>query len=128
MHLDWPTNKAIRTKIEKKLNDLLREYKVILNDKLGEISNYEPKLKLKPGVKSIFCRLQTVPFALKGRVETDLKTEKFESSERATPVVPVVKTNGSIRLCANYSVTLNPNLIAPQHALIMIGRNIWSFK
>ncbi|GFQ88635.1 uncharacterized protein K02A2.6 [Trichonephila clavata] len=64
------------------------------------------------------------PFALKGRVENEIDRlereniiEKVESSEWATPVVPVVKTDGSIRLCADYSVTLNPNLIVPQHPL-----------
>ncbi|GFR09705.1 uncharacterized protein K02A2.6, partial [Trichonephila clavata] len=68
--------------------------------------------------------VRTVPFALKGRVENEIDRleregiiEKVESSEWATPVVPVVKTDGSIRLCADYSVTLNPNLIVPQHPL-----------
>ncbi|GFT22917.1 uncharacterized protein K02A2.6 [Trichonephila clavipes] len=63
------------------------------------------------------------PFALKGRVENEIARleregiiEKVDSSEWATPVVPV-KTDGSIRLCADYSVTLNPNLIVPQHPL-----------
>ncbi|GFQ65734.1 transposon Tf2-6 polyprotein [Trichonephila clavata] len=62
-------------------------------------------------------------FALKGRVENEIDRlerkvlEKVESSVWATPVVPVVKTDGSIRLCADYSVTLNPNLIVPQHPL-----------
>ncbi|GFR32929.1 retrovirus-related Pol polyprotein from transposon 412 [Trichonephila clavata] len=112
IHLDWPAIKAIRAKTEQNLNNHLREYKDIFDDKLGEISNYEAKLKLRPGVKPIFCRVRTVPFALKGRVENEIDRleregiiEKVESSEWATPVVPVVKTDGSIRLCADYSVT-----------------------
>ncbi|GFT78351.1 uncharacterized protein K02A2.6 [Trichonephila clavipes] len=98
--------------------------KDIFDDKLGEINNYEAKLKLRHGVKPIFCRVRTVPFALKGRVENEIDRlekegiiEKVDSSEWATPVVPVVKSDGSIRLCADYSVTLNPNLIVPQHPL-----------
>ncbi|GFT48232.1 retrovirus-related Pol polyprotein from transposon 412 [Trichonephila clavipes] len=69
-------------------------------------------------------RVRTVPFALKGRVENEIDRlekegiiEKVDSSEWATPVVPVVKSDGSIRLCTDYSVTLNPNLIVPQHPL-----------
>ncbi|GFQ84606.1 uncharacterized protein K02A2.6 [Trichonephila clavata] len=121
IHLDWPAIKAIRAKTEQNLNDLQREYKDIFDDKLGEISNYEAKLKLRPGVKPIFCR---VPFALKDRIENEIDRleregiiEKVESCKWATNVVPVVKTDGSIRLCADYSVTLNPNLIVPQHPL-----------
>ncbi|GFQ97792.1 transposon Tf2-6 polyprotein [Trichonephila clavata] len=124
MAQDWPAIKAIRAKTEQNLNNLLKEYKDIFDDKLGEISNYEAKLKLRPGVKPILCRVRTVPFALKGRVENEIDRlkregiiEKVESSEWATPIVPVVKTDGSIRLCADYSVTLNPNLIVPQHPL-----------
>ncbi|GFY14030.1 uncharacterized protein K02A2.6 [Trichonephila clavipes] len=124
IHLDWPAIKAFRAKTEQNLNNLLREYKDIFDDKLGEINNYEAKLKLRHGVKPIFCRVRTVPFALKGRVENEIGRlekegiiEKVDSSEWATPVVPVVKSDGSIRLCADYSVTLNPNLIVPQHPL-----------
>ncbi|GFY08254.1 uncharacterized protein K02A2.6 [Trichonephila clavipes] len=93
IHLDWPAIKAFRAKTEQNLNNLLRE-------------------------------VRTVPFALKGRVENEIDRlekegiiEKVDSSEWATPVVPVVKSDGSIRLCADYSVTLNPNLIVPQHPL-----------
>ncbi|GFX47348.1 uncharacterized protein K02A2.6 [Trichonephila clavipes] len=93
IHLDWPAIKAFRAKTKQNLNKLLRE-------------------------------VRTVPFALKGRVENEIDRlekegiiEKVDSSEWATPVVPVVKSDGSIRLCADYSVTLNPNLIVPQHPL-----------
>ncbi|GFY04210.1 transposon Tf2-9 polyprotein [Trichonephila clavipes] len=76
IHLDWPAIKAFRAKTEQNLNNLLREYKdiyiYIFDDKLGEINNYEAKLKLRHGVKPIFCRVRTVPFALKGRVENEI--------------------------------------------------------
>ncbi|GFX09782.1 retrovirus-related Pol polyprotein from transposon 412 [Trichonephila clavipes] len=82
IHLDWPAIKAFRAKTEQNLNNLLREYKDIFDDKLGEINNYEAKLKLRHGVKPIFCRVRTVPFALKGRVENenfDSFIERFET-------------------------------------------------
>ncbi|GFQ86989.1 retrovirus-related Pol polyprotein from transposon 412 [Trichonephila clavata] len=69
IHLDKP---AIRTKTEQNLNNLLIEYKDIFDVKLGEISNYEAKLKLRPGVKPIFCSVRTELFALKGRVENEI--------------------------------------------------------
>ncbi|GFQ88611.1 retrovirus-related Pol polyprotein from transposon 412 [Trichonephila clavata] len=90
IHLDWPAIKAIRAKTEQNLNNL-REYKDIFDDKLGEISNYEAKLKLRPGVKPIFCRVRA-PFALKGRVENEIDRleregiiEKVESSLNGQP-------------------------------------------
>ncbi|GFW25641.1 uncharacterized protein K02A2.6 [Trichonephila clavipes] len=91
-------------------------------------------LRVKEDIKDVSSELgnggyrigevRTVPFALKGRVENEIDRlekegiiEKVDSSEWATPVVPVVKSDGSIRLCADYSATLNPNLIVPQHPL-----------
>ncbi|GBO02097.1 hypothetical protein AVEN_229314-1 [Araneus ventricosus] len=124
INLDWQAIKAVRATSKRNLSQLLEEYKNIFDDELGEINNCQVKLELKPEVKHIFCRVRTVPFALKGRVENEIDRlekegiiEKVEHSEWATPVVPVVKPDGSIRLCADYSVTLNPNLIVPQHPL-----------
>ncbi|GFW90740.1 retrovirus-related Pol polyprotein from transposon 412 [Trichonephila clavipes] len=70
--LKMPAIKAFRAKTEQNLNNLLREYKDIFDDKLGEISNYEAKLKLRPGVKPRFCRVRTVPFAQKGGVKNEI--------------------------------------------------------
>lgn len=42
---------------------------------------------------------------------------KVETSQWGTPVVPIIKNNNSIRLCGDYKVTVNPNLIVDEHPL-----------
>lgn len=116
--------KAIKISRTLSLKELIEKYKELFDENLGEIKGYEVNLELKPGVSPKFCRSRIVPFALKSRVEGEIDRlekegiiEKVESSDWATPVVPVVKPDGSIQLCADYSVTLNPNLVVPQHPL-----------
>lgn len=59
-------------------------------------------------------------FALKKGVEDNINNleghgliERVDCSEWATPVV---KPDGSIRLYADYSVTVKPNLKVPEHS------------
>lgn len=61
-----------------------------------------------------FFKHRTVPHALKARVEEEIiKLEKagiiepVAHSEWAAPVVPLVKQDGSIRLCGDYKLTVN---------------------
>ncbi|XP_045471838.1 uncharacterized protein LOC123678727 [Harmonia axyridis] len=76
--------------------------------------------KFIPWEKSMFV-LDTEPrpiaFALKEKVEKEIDRLVEENiltpvdySDYATPIVPVLKSNGSVRICGDYSVTLNPNL------------------
>ena len=38
-------------------------------------------------------------------------------SEWATPVIPVLKKNGEVRLCCNFKVTVNPQLVIKRHPI-----------
>lgn len=52
------------------------------------------------------------------RLEAAGILEKVDSSDWATPIVPVLKKkNKQVRLCGNFSVTLNPQLVVDEHPL-----------
>ena len=59
-------------------------------------------------------RPRVVPFALRGRVERELDRlqsqgviEPVRFAEWAAPIVPIVKGDGSVRICGDYKVTAN---------------------
>ena len=72
------------------------------------------KLHISNNTKPYFCRARPVPHALKGNVEQEherLKQQKVielvQTSEWAAPIVPVLKTDGSFRICSDYKMTIN---------------------
>jgi hypothetical protein len=79
------------------------------------------KIRAKYIVK-IFQRL--VAFALRPKVEQELdKLEKqniltpVQVSDWASPVVPVLKKDGMVRICGNFKVTLNSCLQVDQYPM-----------
>ena len=43
--------------------------------------------------------------------------EKVNYSDWATPIVPILKPSGEVRICGDYKVTLNPYLEIPEHPM-----------
>ena len=72
-----------------------------------------------------FCKARPVPYALKPKIEQELRNlqdqgiiKAVDNSEWATPIVPVLKKNGSkVRICGDFKVTINPQLIVDQYPL-----------
>lgn len=51
------------------------------------------------------------------RLEAEGNLTRVQHSDWATPIVPVLKKNGSIRISGDFKVTLNPLLNVDQYPL-----------
>lgn len=43
--------------------------------------------------------------------------ENIETNEWATPIVPIIKNDGSICICGDFKLTVNPNIVIYKHPI-----------
>ncbi len=96
----------------------------VFNDERGCIKDVKVKLELKDDAQPKFYKPRPVPFALKEKVANELEKmvtdgvlEKVDYSNWATPIVPVRKPSGDVRVCGDYRITINPVLKEKEHPL-----------
>ncbi|XP_061716630.1 uncharacterized protein K02A2.6-like [Cydia pomonella] len=84
----------------------------------GGLGTFKSRLQLRlKDDTPVFVKARALPLALRERVERELDRlqregviYKVDRSEYGTPIVPVVKANGTIRICGDYKITINPRL------------------
>ncbi|XP_013142506.1 PREDICTED: uncharacterized protein K02A2.6-like [Papilio polytes] len=84
----------------------------------GGDGTFKTKLKLHlKDTTPIFCKARPLPLALRSPVERELERlqaegiiYKVDRSDYGTPIVPIIKRDGTIRICGDYKVTVNPLL------------------
>ncbi|KAM7294083.1 hypothetical protein ISCGN_023624 [Ixodes scapularis] len=110
--------------VEESLKTLLTRYAVLFRNELGRCTTIKAQLHFKENVIPKFMRPRPLPFALREAAESDLKRQVangvltlVETAQWATPIVVVPKTSGSVRVCGDFSVTVNPQLYVAQYPL-----------
>lgn len=126
IQLDWRLIKdthAISTVKPTSVSEIIDKYKDVFVDEVGTVKGITAKLTLREN-KPKYVKARTVPFSLRTKVEEELQRleaegtlTKVQHSDWATPIVPVLKKNGSIRICGDFKVTLNPLLNVDQYPL-----------
>ncbi|XP_060799470.1 uncharacterized protein K02A2.6-like [Neoarius graeffei] len=121
---DLKTVHAIEHRETDSLEAVLKRHSAVFSDKLGTMRGVKARLTLKPDSTPKFCPPRNVPYALRPRVEAELKrlTElgvisPVSHSDWATPVVPVNKKDGTVRLCRDFKVTLNSALCVDKYPI-----------
>ena len=95
-------------------DDFLQPYDELFKEGMGTLQGAKVKLIVDDSVSPRFFKPRPIPFALREKVETELERLQGEGvvrpvtfSDWATPIVPVLKSSGEIRICGDYKLTVN---------------------
>ena len=123
LRLDWKEINAIY-KSKSDLDVLLEQYSDVFGSQLGELQGIEADIQVDCQAVPKFHKPRSVPYILKDKIEKELDRllvtdviERVSFSKWAAPVVAVTKSDGSVRLCGDYKLTVNPVSLLDQYPL-----------
>lgn len=122
LQIDWTQVYQLRSNDQ--LQTVLGQHKEVFQDQLGCIEGVKAQLHVKAGAQPKFVRARNLPFALREKVENELERlvesgviTPVQHAEWATPIVPVMKQNGTVRICGDYKTTINQATITESYPL-----------
>lgn len=129
LKLNWKEIKSIRCDEQNvKVKAILDKHKKVFEPGIGKLKDMRGKLTLQDGASPKFCKAREVAYSLRPRVEEELDRlqqagviSPVKFSDWATPIVPLPKANGKVRICGDYKVTLNPAMKIEQYPLPKIA-------
>lgn len=99
-------------------------YSEVFKDGLGRFTGGQVGFRLREGARPTFMRARPLAYALREPVERALDQmvrdgiiTPVSTSDWATPIVPVMKKDGTIRVCADFKITLNKCLEVDHYPL-----------
>ncbi|XP_057202332.1 uncharacterized protein K02A2.6 [Triplophysa rosa] len=130
LKLDWESINSLQVSnpdsrcTQKQLEEVLDKAKAVFQPGIGTLKHIKGKITLEESAVPKFHKARPVPYAIRQKVETELDRleaegilSKVDWSPWATPVVPVAKKDGNVRLCGDFKVSINPVLQAEQYPL-----------
>ena len=112
--LDWYELNRLSLSPTVQCQEVVDRHPDLFSDGLGLMKGAEASLNIDPDAQPRFCKARPVPHVLRGKVETELDRltslnviEPVQFSNWAAPIVPVVKRDGSVRICGDYKLTVN---------------------
>ncbi|XP_052795673.1 uncharacterized protein K02A2.6-like [Mya arenaria] len=126
INVDWTSVMRVNN-IESQKNrfaNMMNRYEFVFSDGIGHAKGFSAKLTLKDDATPKFMKARSVPFSMKPKIEKELDNlerqgiiTKVNTSEWATPIVPVLKSTGDVRICGDFKVTANQALKVDKYPL-----------
>ena len=97
------------------LQAILTQYSEVFKPDLGMMKNFKAKIFIDPSVPPRFCKVRSVPYAMRPLVEAELEKlvdqgilTAVQHAEWAAPIVPIIKADRkSVRICGDFKQTVN---------------------
>lgn len=110
--LNWSTINTVR--FQSSVSELIQKHSKVFRKELGTLQGTEAKIFVPSNAQPRFFKPRPLPYVLKDKVEKELERLQQQGvitpvqfSDWAAPIVPVVKSDGNIRICGDYKVTAN---------------------
>ena len=99
---------------ESLLGRLIQQYSEVFQEGLGTFTGPKAKIHVETVAKPKFLKARSVPYAMTGKIEAELKRlqdegtiEPVQFSEWAAPIVYILKPDSSIRIYGDYKTTVH---------------------
>ena len=106
------------------LHETLEEFKDVFSDNPGCLKGVRVKFNVDPSAVPKFIKARQPPYALRSSIEDELARlqrdgiiQPVEFSNWATPIVPIVKSDNTVRICGDYKSTLNKVTTSDSHPI-----------
>ena len=110
--LDWQSIKSLR--INTLLDEVIGKHSRLFRSELGKLNGMKAKICVPSNAQPRYYKPHPVPYSLRDKVDQELESllkagiiSPVQYSDWAAPIVPVVKSDGNIRICGDYKVTVN---------------------
>ena len=112
LRLDW--HHISRVRDTPRAAEVVTRHQALFQKELGEYKGPAATIVIDPNEAQRFCKARSVPYALRQRVDNQLKKLEAEGILRpvehatwAALIVPVVKPDRSIPICGDFKQTVN---------------------
>ncbi|UYV62952.1 K02A2.6-like [Cordylochernes scorpioides] len=109
---------------ENNLPTQLHRFRELFSPGYGVFKGVRARLLVDPEVKPRFFKLRPIPYALKEKISRELDRlvkagilKPVRHAEWAAPIVPVLKSDQTIRICGDFKITANQALKVDQYPL-----------
>ena len=114
LKLDWPRLLQVQSTSPPNHHEVLDRHPDVFKEEMGCIKGISANFHIHSDTNKKFYKARPVPYALRSKVEAELDRlerhhilERVQFSNWAAPIVPVVKQDGSVRICGDYKLTVN---------------------